>query len=474
MIDGFIDLYESRGFSLVPLRSGSKVPAAVSWAPEPGKLSAAERKIAGNLGLKTGTPSGVWVVDIDDPEAITDRRLEPILDFPATQSPNGFHFYGRLPAGFEDRNAKLFLDGRNIGDLKGTGGYVVVPPSVVDGKPYLWIKELDGSVPEFPSELLRLLVGSNGQGREIHLDLAPRGLDGVSEGERNNAAFRIALYLMEHLYSEQAVWNLLNGWNRLNRPPLDEDELRTVFRNAMKYVHTPEKMIEGQMKLNEILATTTPPPARLGDITYAGCISLLFGYASSGKSIFGIREGLRVGRFWPVYYVDLECPLITVHRVRTMVAEDGLEPDGIDFTLLTGFPDWDRVLETDGLFIIDTIRASGTMNLNHSEEAQVYLNRWRTWLSRNPDSRSVLLIGHSNKLVFSPLYTNASGLTFLEGSSYWTGGSDVVAHYYNDGTTRTVRVLKNRVDGVMRTIRVRNYESLGQKEEEWDGSLELL
>lgn len=58
---------------------------------------------------------------------------------------------------------------------------------------------------------------------------------GVSEGERNDAAFRHAKTLVNDFEVDEAeAWPLLSDWNRANQPPLDEAELRQVFESAQR------------------------------------------------------------------------------------------------------------------------------------------------------------------------------------------------------------------------------------------------
>ena len=111
-----------------------------------------------NIGIATGQPSGVFVVDLDGDEGVEQfEALERLYgDAPATltaQTGVGLHFYFRLD-GHPVRNRQK-MRGMNI-DCRGTGGYVVCPPSIhPNGLPYVWLNELPPAVaPDWVVELV--------------------------------------------------------------------------------------------------------------------------------------------------------------------------------------------------------------------------------------------------------------------------------------------------------------------------------
>ena len=138
------------------------------------------------IGVATGQPSGVLVVDLDIKGDDDGRRsfwswlaslgLEWPPDIPYVATPSGgVHLWLRLPAGrtVQSRNGVL-----PSVDIKGDGGYVVVPPSGVavptlrrPGEPkqgpvflpYTW-HGCPCEAPEAPSALLDALDGLHGTG----------------------------------------------------------------------------------------------------------------------------------------------------------------------------------------------------------------------------------------------------------------------------------------------------------------------
>ena len=123
-----------------------------------------------NIGIPTGAPSGLWVLDIDPRHGGLHalEMLEQHARARGTPTPlqatlrqrtggGGFHLCYRMPAspGVAPPNG-AFADYSGI-DFKQTGGYIVVSPSLhPSGCAYRWERD-DGPVP-FPAVLLKLWV----------------------------------------------------------------------------------------------------------------------------------------------------------------------------------------------------------------------------------------------------------------------------------------------------------------------------
>lgn len=84
-----------------------------------------------NIGIPTGELNGIFVVDVDQ-QAVWENVVESLgLEIPDTFSyltgGDGRHYWFRYPAGEDITNGK---SGLPYGvDIRGNGGYVVVPPS---------------------------------------------------------------------------------------------------------------------------------------------------------------------------------------------------------------------------------------------------------------------------------------------------------------------------------------------------------
>jgi hypothetical protein len=117
-----------------------------------------ERTPNANIGMPTGPASGVLVLDVD-PEHGGNESLQALPVRPTTwtiQTPSsGWHFWWKYPAGVELRNTVGRL-GPGL-DTRGTGGYVVLPPSVGhNGRPYEWmVRDELADPPTWLTESLR-------------------------------------------------------------------------------------------------------------------------------------------------------------------------------------------------------------------------------------------------------------------------------------------------------------------------------
>lgn len=131
--------YARRGVPVFPCEPGGKRPLTYNgfWdaSPDPHRVEAWWRRWPdANLGVPTGERSGLLVLDVD-PEAGGSeslRALERVYGpLPKTAKARtgggGMHVFFGYPVGEEVRNSAGRL-GPGL-DVRGEGGYVVVPPS---------------------------------------------------------------------------------------------------------------------------------------------------------------------------------------------------------------------------------------------------------------------------------------------------------------------------------------------------------
>jgi len=58
---------------------------------------------------------------------------------------------------------------------------------------------------------------------------------GLGKGERNASAFKYAINLLENVGMDSTTaWDETLRWNKTNKPPMDDSELRTTFESALK------------------------------------------------------------------------------------------------------------------------------------------------------------------------------------------------------------------------------------------------
>jgi Bifunctional DNA primase/polymerase, N-terminal/AAA domain/SMODS and SLOG-associating 2TM effector domain 1 len=118
-----------------------------------------------NWGMATGEASGVVAIDVDGMEgraSLADLEQQG-LTFPTTltvttgRADGGEHRYYRAPAGVNLRNDQSGKIGIHI-DVRGTGGYVVIPPSIhPSSKQYRFI-DPDVPIAELPGWVIERLT----------------------------------------------------------------------------------------------------------------------------------------------------------------------------------------------------------------------------------------------------------------------------------------------------------------------------
>lgn len=162
-------LYARRGWRVVPILAGTKRPAINRWTEYATTDTAAIDAWWGGeyaecgVGIVTGQESGIWVLDVDDPDSLADleARYEPL---PATLTSltgsGGTHIFFRWPTDGRDiRNDA----GRRLGpklDIRGNGGQVVAAPSIhpTTGVAYAWDAGMPDEPVDAPAWLLDLVT----------------------------------------------------------------------------------------------------------------------------------------------------------------------------------------------------------------------------------------------------------------------------------------------------------------------------
>ena len=135
------------GLAVFPVRPGRKEPALRDWqaraTTDPVDIARLFRGEHYNIGVLTGVRSGGFVLDIDRKGVDGLTTLAELEDrhggLPKTwavDTPSGGrHLWFATPANRQVRNRAAFAPAL---DIRGDGGFVVAPPSVVGGGRYRW------------------------------------------------------------------------------------------------------------------------------------------------------------------------------------------------------------------------------------------------------------------------------------------------------------------------------------------------
>jgi hypothetical protein len=237
--------YARRGFSLLPVGPDKK--PLVEWAPyqtEPAHMDqvelwwGSEWPTAG-IGLVTGAVSGFVVLDADGPDAEAAlTELAGAIRTWRAKTARGQHVFFRHPGGGARIGNRAGL--RPKLDVRGDGGYVVLPPSRhPTGVRYTWITGPDEApLASLPPGLLAVLTtppATNGAAG------AHDGDGVVGEGRRNERLYRLGRSFVANRMSPSAIENALLEENRTHcQPPLPEAEVRQIASHVVKQPDRPD------------------------------------------------------------------------------------------------------------------------------------------------------------------------------------------------------------------------------------------
>lgn len=201
-----------------------------------------------NVAMPT---EGLLVIDVDGADNPWPGDPEKVLDLarcPASITPRGGrHHFFRQPEGRALRNSVGVIAPRV--DTRANGGYVLLPPSVVDGKAYRWVEtlELDAGpkgIPELHEWIQALVDGAGGAGDGVPRDAhtAPGGadpaLDGnpIPAGQRDDTLARLAGNMRRVGMTRAEIFVALQRANEDRcRPPLSIREVEKIAASIARY-----------------------------------------------------------------------------------------------------------------------------------------------------------------------------------------------------------------------------------------------
>lgn len=230
--------YASLCWRVFPIRNGSKDGQLLkSWKNEASNDAATvgawwDRWPDANIGLATG--SGIVVIDADAPAHSKDGNgpdgIRNLIDwqntngaFPGTRiarTPSGgLHYYFNITTDAKNRNGIL----QGV-DVRGNGGYVVLPPSTIGETAYTWI---DANTPiAYANEAVLSFLNTGAS------DKKPFTLpEQIPEGHRVTALVSFIGAQKNIGVDSETIRLIVDSVNnRLCNPPLTQEELeRTVY-----------------------------------------------------------------------------------------------------------------------------------------------------------------------------------------------------------------------------------------------------
>lgn len=419
--------YAEKGWPVFPLAPGGKLPlfskenggrAYLDATTDLGKIR--EWWLAhpnANIGIATGAASGIWVLDTDkhgtdDGDESLARLQEQFGSLPETLTqltPSGGNHRIFKMNGTDIRNRARIAPGI---DVRGTGGYIVAPPSIhPNGKPYRW-KE-GKPVIEAPKWLVDL-VARKEESAPAHLPSKPPEayaaaafariigeFSRAQEGERNEALNKAAFSLGQFIASDALSRSMCEISLRstalaLGLTPREADAtIKSGIESGFSHPRqAPEDKRQAKkspapiydMETGEIVEDAPESPATAiplrwfneiepsldtidfveGMLTHS-TLSVIFGEPGCGKTFMVLDMALHValGQKWMgrevtqggVLYVALEGQGGFRNRITAFRQHHGLEDAQVNFAAITSSINLlDPAADTERL--IQTIKAA--------------------------------------------------------------------------------------------------------------------
>ena len=227
--------YLAQGWSIIPIKQGTKLPAVTSWIDYQKRLPTREEvqnwwtEIPNaNIAVVCGEISNIIVVDIDKKNGGTTKSVNLSPTLVSNTGGGGHHYIYKWRKG---------LVGAKVGivqgiDIRSDASYIVLPPSLHSyGNLSEWANEGE-EIPEAPEWL-----NSNEQ-IYMKTDWDKILNDKTSTGLRNMTSAQVAGKLISETKPE--LWNTIGvgyfrTWNKQNNvPPLPEKELIVTWNSIMK------------------------------------------------------------------------------------------------------------------------------------------------------------------------------------------------------------------------------------------------
>jgi putative DNA primase/helicase len=191
-----------------------------------------------NIGIATGTVSGLLVLDVDPrhggDDALGDLECQhgPLPETPRVLTGgSGLHIYLEHPGGHVRSSAGTAGPGL---DVRADGSYCVAPPSLhASGLRYRW--ELSAGPDEVPLALVPawLVALVTASVPRLRIDGTPLV---IGPGQRNDTLMRLGAVLRRYGVAETALAGALIAINRAHcTPPLEEREVQGIAASVARY-----------------------------------------------------------------------------------------------------------------------------------------------------------------------------------------------------------------------------------------------
>jgi KaiC/GvpD/RAD55 family RecA-like ATPase len=305
------------GLGLRPIPIGPDKKPLVKWevfqqrAPTEAEVQEWWRKFPNaSVGVLTGTEDGVTVIDFDPGhEPFPKEDYEMPVGCIVSTPRGGKHYYVKHVQRIRNSASKL---AKGV-DVRSEGGYVIIPPSVINGKQYSYelgsLKEALST--EAPAWLVSALRSSAKK--------KPEKIPGrIAEGARNATLASLAGTMRRRGASEDAIEQALLAENQKCSPPLPVEEVKAIAHSVARYSPAEEIQLETFLmpQVKETLLASLRKPEIIIPTGFEGFdnklggvkeLVVLLGEPKIGKSTFALQISVSAAKAGVgVLYFDTE------------------------------------------------------------------------------------------------------------------------------------------------------------------------
>jgi len=236
--------YHSLALHPLPVHPGTKFPL-IKWTEYQTRQPTLEEiekwDWSGGVGIVT---TGLVCVDCDNGGEQLLKGKDFPLSWTVRTGSGGLHRYYKAN-GQRARNAAAILkeDGKGQVDIRADGGFIIVPPTrhIKTGKHYEWIHPpWLNTLPLEPAPSWILdAIADRDRRHEVsegqwHPTWVTELMQGVPEGQRNDAAARLTGYLAEKALPEDVAFEFLKPFAERCTPPFLLSELGEVIASIYR------------------------------------------------------------------------------------------------------------------------------------------------------------------------------------------------------------------------------------------------
>jgi len=434
--------YAKLGWRVLALGANSKIPVTSKSLQPNGSLSAStdpehisklwQYYPNANVGIATGKESNLTVVDVDSSEALD--KLFTLAKKPETYvvtTPRGTHFY--LPYEPLLKQTAGFIE--HV-DIRNDGGYVVAPPSEVNGNRYVYDESSDVHLHRWPEIVLLAQNAKPVEGtlRATHTDSPTWVTDlidqGSGEGVRNDDAARLVGYFRKKNLPQDIVLRTLQPWAERCQPAFDERELEKVIAGIWRnYVPTAPLSYQDTAVSAPLINVSTPRRRVLSFVDE--------GVVISADRIRQVKDGVTV---W--FRVKI-AGIGQIYGPRRINLLSDSTMDGAKRALKRrAEKDWDGILESVASHIVDEVDNPGEL-IDVSKHSLTTSSQWvfEPFLRA---SNPTLFYGDGGEgkstLAAAVLLSIATGVSLLPGCKVHTSGPVLYLDWESDADSFTKNI----------------------------------